>query len=276
MWQTAAAELLEWFPCWQRDGLAPLNQIAGGVDALLQQPADRLPDEPRAWLQTVRAACLTCIDRWNLPVSQAEGPGLFEQVRVWRHNGIAPLTLVTGYVDLLLEAPADTLPDELQAELRTIRRACLDAIDRWTLWTSYLELRHDQHPPRWEPTHLSEVVSYALTDRRLHDVKADWPDDLPLIGDNGWLAAAFLHLFNPLDQSVGHPSTVKVSLGDRSSVSIQVVYTGTGASIISHPGTPLSVVDLIVQLYGSRMEIQPSEAGTRIRFALPVEPAQSP
>ncbi len=273
MWQMAAAELLEWFPCWQRDGLAPLNQIVDDVDALLQQPVDKLPDEARNWLQTVRQACLTSIDRWNLPVSQAAGAGLFERVRVWRHDGIAPLTLVMGYVDMLLEVPTDTLPDELQAGLRTIRHACLDAIDRWTLWSSYLELRHERRPPRWEPAHLPEVIGYALADRRIQAVKADWPDDLPLISDSGWLAAGFAHLLNPLDRSVGPPTAVRVSLGDRSTVLIQVVYTGTGASIISHPGTPLSVVELIVQLHGSQMEIWPSEAGTRIQFVLPVQPS---
>jgi hypothetical protein len=276
MWQIAAAELLEWFPCWQRDGLAPLNQIVDDVGALLQEPADKLPVEPRNWLQTVRQACLTSIDRWNLPVSQAAGAGLFERVRVWRHDGIAPLTLVMGYVDMLLEVSTDTLPDDLQAGLRTIRHTCLDAIDRWTLWSSYLELRHERRPARWEPTHLPEVIRYALTDRRIQDVKADCPDDLPLVSDSGWLSAGFLHLLNPLDRSVGYPTAVKVSMGDRATVLIQVVYTGTGASIISHPGTPLSVVELIVQLHGSQMEIWPSEAGTRIQFVLPVQPAPSP
>jgi hypothetical protein len=209
---------------------------------------------------------------------------LFEWFYAWRNRGITPLVSIKGYSELLLKGAAGDLTEEQRQFIQIIHRNCLRAVEQWHLVLDHLGFYYDRQHPRWEETHLSDVINQALANPPenidISNINIELADDLPSIrGDDG-LSAAIHYLIVPnLDysHSKNDPITIKASLIEKSTVQVQI-YNGIQLSSeyieqpqpLFFPGTRLSVAKQIIEQFDSQLQVHPFSKGIEFRFNLPV------
>jgi K+-sensing histidine kinase KdpD len=215
---------------------------------------------------------------------------------IWRHDGLTPLTTITGYATLLLEIQAENLTEQQKQFITMIRNAAMKASTSWHNPGDYITLSFDFENARWKwsSVQLSEICDMILSKSFKYinksNVDVDISDKLaPVRADPDWLAIAIANLLEP---SVGYlynaefRSSISAKKSDDDHVLVSIS-TGLELSMdesyksiesISSPGNSLSVASMIFEKHESHLQFKRlrndrneyKSLGTEFEFSLPI------
>ncbi len=232
---------------------------------------------------------------------------ILDLFHLWRHNGRKPLTLISGYAILLLEAESENLTERQKQWITGIRDSAMRASASLSSQGDYIQLRFgfESMDWKWESVQLSEICEQILSKSLKHinqsNVQVNIPNELaPVRADRNWLSTAIINLLEP---AVGYRYNAEFKLsisaqerdqhvlvrvstglelsGGDNDISIRhklsMGYSPNSIELISWPGNSLSVANIILDKHGSHLEFRKlgkdnaerENGGTEFTFMLP-------
>lgn len=213
---------------------------------------------------------------------------LLNGIAYWRHEGVAPLSHIKGYSEILAghseNLPPETLSDEMRQEWsQVILNASRSALSSWDNVRTWATRSYAQDAPPLASMTISDLME-ALLDhlRRVQpsaSVHISAPDDTPPVRASAHLVEALTLLVT----SEGNLFKPRAELGIRAlggandevrfGVRRELAYArDQAANLLKLSATPISTAMLIIHQHGSHLNIRRKDAHIIFEFSLKAAP----